>query len=126
MRISDWSSDVCSSDLRRGAPMAPRMTVALGALAAAAVGNFGLRLFHYQDAGLMVLIWQFGSVALLSALAGWSGGAVLHWPHARIAGSDRSPSRSPQPTDVRPMRSESRTQAEQCCTNGRTAAREIV
>src|SRR3546814_28082 len=72
--------------LRRGAPMAPRMTVALGALAAAAVGNFGLRLFHYQDAGLMVLIWQFGSVALLSALAGWSGGAVLRWPHARIAG----------------------------------------
>jgi hypothetical protein len=72
--------------LRRGAPMAPRMTVALGALAAAAIGNFGLRLFHYQDAGLMVLIWQFGSVALLSALAGWSGSAILRWPHARTAG----------------------------------------
>lgn len=72
--------------LRRGAPMAPRMTVALGALAAAALGNFGLRLFHYQDAGLMVLVWQFGSVALLSALAGWSGRAILRWPHARIAG----------------------------------------
>src|SRR3546814_18046374 len=68
--------------LRRGAPMAPRMTVALGALAAAAVGNFGLRLFLYQDAGLMVLIWQFGSVALLSALAGWRGGDVLRWTHA--------------------------------------------
>lgn len=70
--------------LRRGAPMAPRMTVALGALAAAAIGNFGLRLFHYQDAGLMVLVWQFGSVALLSALAGWSGRAILRWPHARV------------------------------------------
>lgn len=72
--------------LRRGAPMAPRMTVSLGALAAAAVGSFGLRLFHYQDAGLMILIWQFGSVALLSALAGWSGGAILRWPHAGAAG----------------------------------------
>jgi hypothetical protein len=72
--------------LRRGAPMAPRITVTLGALAAAALGNFGLRLFHYQDASLMVLIWQFGSVALLSALAGWSGGHILRWRHAEMAG----------------------------------------
>lgn len=72
--------------LRRGAPMAPRLTVALGALAAAALGNFGLRLFHPQDASLMVLVWQFGTVALLSALAGWSGASILRWPHAATAG----------------------------------------
>lgn len=72
--------------LRRGTPMAPRLTVALGALAAAAVGNFGLRLFHYQDASLMVLIWQFGSVALLTVLAGWNGKYILRWPHMRTAG----------------------------------------
>jgi hypothetical protein len=67
--------------LRRGAPLAPRITVALGALAAAALGNFGLRLFHPQDASLMVLVWQFGTVALLSALAGWSGASFLRWRH---------------------------------------------
>jgi hypothetical protein len=72
--------------LRRGSPMAPQITVALGALAAAALGNFGLRLFHYQDASLMVLVWQFGSVALVTALAGWRGKHILHWSHVRMAG----------------------------------------
>ncbi len=68
--------------LRRGAPLMPRLTVALGALAAASLGNFGLRLFHAQDGSLMVLVWQFGSVALLSMLACCSGGQILRWRHA--------------------------------------------
>src|SRR3546814_6095370 len=46
MRISDWSSDVCSSDLLGEAPLQGRrpllMAVALG-LAAAQVGNAGER-----------------------------------------------------------------------------------
>jgi hypothetical protein len=69
--------------LRRGAPLSPHLTVALGALAAAALGNFGLRFFHPQDASLMVLFWQFGSVALLAALAGWFGRRVIGWRHVR-------------------------------------------
>ncbi|WP_244483513.1 DUF1109 domain-containing protein [Mesorhizobium sp. 1M-11] len=71
--------------LRRGAPIAPRLTVILGALAAAALGNVGLRLFHPQDASLMVLVWQFGSVALLSLLAGWGGRQILAWRHVGSA-----------------------------------------
>lgn len=67
--------------LQKGAPVAPRTTVMLGALAAAALGNVGLRLFHPQDASLMVLVWQFGSVALLSMLAGWGGRLILVWRH---------------------------------------------
>lgn len=67
--------------LRRGAPVLPGVAVALGALAAAALGNFGLRLFHTQDAGLMVLVWQFGTVILLSMLAGLAGRHLLTWPH---------------------------------------------
>lgn len=63
--------------LLRGAPMYPRLAVALGGLAAAAAGNFGLRFFHMVDAGLLVLIWQFGSVVLLSIIAGCCG----HWIH---------------------------------------------
>lgn len=71
--------------LRKGAPMAPRLTVALGGLAAAALGNFGLRLFHAQDASLMVLVWQVGTVAILSALAGLAGRLVLSWPRLERA-----------------------------------------
>lgn len=65
--------------LRRGAPLMPCMTVALGGFAAAGLGNFGLRLFHPQDASVMVLVWQFGSVFALTALAGLMGRYILSW-----------------------------------------------
>jgi hypothetical protein len=65
--------------LRRGAPLTPHLTAALGGLAAAGLGNFGLRFFHPEDASLMVLVWQFGTVFVLSALAGWSGRYLLSW-----------------------------------------------
>lgn len=71
--------------MRRGAPIAPHLTVALGALAAASLGNFGLRLFHPQDASLMILVWQFGTVAVLSALGGLFGQRVLSWRPMTIA-----------------------------------------
>ena len=65
--------------LRRGAPLFPCLSTALAALAAAGLGNFGLRFFHPQDASLMVLVWQFGSVFMLAALAGCLGRYVLNW-----------------------------------------------
>ena len=65
--------------LRRGAPLAPHATTMLGGLAAAGLGNFGLRLFHTQDASIMVLVWQVGTVAILAALAGWAGRYLLNW-----------------------------------------------
>jgi hypothetical protein len=65
--------------LRRGAPLAPHLTAALGGLAAAGIGNFGLRLFHAEDASLMVLVWQVGTVVVLTACAGSAGGALLDW-----------------------------------------------
>lgn len=74
--------------LRRGAPLMPCTTVALGGLAAAGLGDFGLRLFHPQDASLMVLIWQFGSVAILTGLAGCAGRYVLNW-HSLIGTTRR-------------------------------------
>jgi len=78
--------------LRRGAPLTPHVTTALGALAAAGLGNFGLRLFHPQDASLMVLVWQFGTIFALSVLAGCVGRFILDWrallraTRAKIAG----------------------------------------
>lgn len=80
--------------LRRGVPIAPRVTVMLGALAAAALGNVGLRLVHSQDASLMILVWQVGSVALLSLLAGWSGRTIMR--DTTMAAGGNSPSRQPQ------------------------------
>jgi hypothetical protein len=70
--------------LRRGAPLFPRATMAMAALAVAALGNFGLRLFHLGDASIMVLVWHFGSVIVLSLLAAWIGKLVLNWNGVRV------------------------------------------
>jgi hypothetical protein len=63
--------------LHRGAPLTPHLTAVLGGLAAAALGNFGMRLFCTLDGSLMVLVWQFGTVCAPSALAGCAGHRVL-------------------------------------------------
>jgi hypothetical protein len=65
--------------LRRGAPLYPRLTLLLGALAVGAIGNFGMQIFHFRDASIMVLVWHLGSVAVLSALAGLAGERVIGW-----------------------------------------------
>ena len=65
--------------LRCGAPLTPHLTAAMGGLAAAGLGNFGLRLFHSQDASLMVLVWQVGTVFILTAMAAWTGHYLLNW-----------------------------------------------
>lgn len=68
--------------LRRGAPLFPRSTLVLGALAVAALGNLGLQLFHFKDASIMVLAWHLGSVAVLCLLAWLAGRQVLDWRSA--------------------------------------------
>lgn len=74
--------------LRRGAPLSPTLSMALGGLAAAGLGSFGLRLFHAQDASLMVLVWQLGTVALLAGLTGAMGRQVVNWQ--RLTGSGKA------------------------------------
>jgi hypothetical protein len=71
--------------IRQGAPIAPVTTTALAALAAAALGATALRLFHAQDASAMVLVWQFGSVAVLALLGALTGRRILPWPRPQIA-----------------------------------------
>lgn len=73
--------------IRQGAPIAPVTTTALAALAAGALGATALRLFHAQDASVMVLVWQFGSVALLAGLGALTGRQLLRWPAPGIASS---------------------------------------
>lgn len=69
--------------IRRGAPIAPISTTVLAMLAAGALGGAALRLFHMQDASIMVLVWQFGSVVLLAMLGGLFGRRYLRWAHVR-------------------------------------------
>jgi len=76
---------VISVMIRRGAPLMPGGTVAFAALAAAALAAFGLRFFHMQDASIMVLIWQVGSVIVLTALGGLAAPLILRWRHRLAA-----------------------------------------
>jgi len=66
--------------VKRGAPLAPLSTTALAALAATALGAAAMRLTHATDANVMVLIWQVGSVALLTCAAMLFGRRILRWP----------------------------------------------
>jgi hypothetical protein len=70
--------------LRRGAPLHPRVTLLLGALAVAAIGNFGMQIFHFRDASIMVLVWHLGSVAVISTLAGLAGERLIGWRHRGV------------------------------------------
>jgi len=64
--------------LRRGVPLTPRVTLALGGLAAAGLGYVGLSMVHAQEASVMVLVWQCGTVFALSTLAGLVGPLVMN------------------------------------------------
>ena len=68
-----------ASMLRRGAPLSPHLTTALGALAAAGLANSSSRLFHREDVTLMLLVWHVGGVFLLSAVAAAAGRYLLNW-----------------------------------------------
>lgn len=70
--------------IRRAAPFTPMVTAGLATLAASALGAAALRLFHPQDASLMLLVWQLGSVALIAGFGTFTGRRILQWspPHA--------------------------------------------
>ncbi len=70
--------------LRRGAPLHPRSTLALGALAAIALGNLGLRLFNVGDVAIMTVVWHLGAGAMLFGLAWWLGPRMLAWSHVHV------------------------------------------
>ena len=65
--------------LRRGAPLIPVASLALGALAAAAMANFGLRIFHAGDVSIQILVWHLGGAITLAMIAGSLGSRVLDW-----------------------------------------------
>ena len=70
----------------RGAPVMPRVTLALAALAVGALVNLGVMLFHVGDVSIMVLVWHGGTMALLAAVLALAGPRLFGWRHAARAG----------------------------------------
>src|SRR5206468_4074414 len=79
------------SMLRRGAPLIPATSLALGALAAAAMANFGLRIFHAGDVSIQILAWHMGGAVVVAMIAAALG---RHVGNPRSCGRDRTPRRS--------------------------------
>lgn len=67
--------------VRKGAPVHPRLALFNASLAAASLGAAALRVFHQQDMSVMILVWQVGAVAVLSAFGGALGCSLFRWPH---------------------------------------------
>ena len=77
--LGTFPATVMAAMLRRGAPLTPHLTTALGGLAAAGLANFSLRLFHPEDITIMLLVWHIGGVFALSALAAVAGRYLMNW-----------------------------------------------
>jgi hypothetical protein len=65
--------------LRRGAPIAPRLTTALAGLAVASLANVGIRFVHPFDASLIVLAWHVVAMFGVIGLATIFGNRLFTW-----------------------------------------------
>jgi hypothetical protein len=77
--------------LRRGAPLTPHRTIALAALAAAGVGNFGIRFVHSTDAGSVVLVWHLLAVFLIAVALAAVGDQIVNWRQTFVAAGTHVP-----------------------------------
>ncbi|HEY9163233.1 MAG TPA: NrsF family protein [Magnetovibrio sp.] len=65
--------------LKRGAWLTPSATVALGTLAASALGAVGLRLYHPPDATALLMLWQLIATVTFLSLAGLVSSLRNRW-----------------------------------------------
>ena len=72
--------------LRRGAPLIPHFSLALASMAVVAFANFTMRLHHYGDVSIMILVWHFGAVLFFTLIAGVLGPHFLNWRRVRPVG----------------------------------------
>ena len=66
--------------LRRGAPLTPRVTAFLGAVAALSVVNIEACLTRPHAFALTVLLWHGGTIAAIAALCALMGHRWFRWP----------------------------------------------
>ncbi len=69
--------------LRDGAPLTPRVTSALVALAAAGLANVGACIAHPHTSSTVVLLWHGATVAALVAASAWAGQHLFSWERLR-------------------------------------------
>jgi hypothetical protein len=70
---------ILAAMLKRGAPMSPRMTAALAALAAGALANVTACFSHPHVSGLTTLVWHGTTLAVLVAIASRAGTRIFRW-----------------------------------------------
>jgi hypothetical protein len=76
--------------LRRGAPLTPRLSVLLGGLAAAGLGNLGVCVTHHAYGNVLVLVWHVAIVVMLTGLVGSAGRSLLSWRTIVLAPREES------------------------------------
>ena len=70
--------------LREGAPLTPRVTGALVALAAAGLANVGACISsHPHTSSAVVLLWHGATVTALTAAGAWAGPQFFSWQRLR-------------------------------------------
>ncbi len=70
--------------LRCAALLRPTEVSVMGGLSVAAITSFALSLFHDLDATIMILVWNFGSAALIAALGTLFGRRMFRWMATRF------------------------------------------
>lgn len=65
--------------LRRGAPLVPRLTALLGALAVAGLANVCVRFVHRFDSSFVVLTWHVAAILALGAALASRGEHAFNW-----------------------------------------------
>lgn len=71
--------------LRDGAPLAPRVTLALGVLAAAGLANIGACLSHPHTSSSVLLLWHGVTALTLVMGAALLGRNLLAWPRTKLS-----------------------------------------
>ena len=89
--LGSFPAVVLALMLRRGAPLTPHLTAALGGIASAGVGNLGLRLVIPEEANVGLFVWHIGGVLALAAVAATVGHHLLNW--RSITGASQNTSR---------------------------------
>jgi hypothetical protein len=67
--------------LRRGAPLQPGPTAALGALSVASLASLGMCVALPHERDVIILVWHGATIAGVSALAAMAGRSILNWKH---------------------------------------------
>jgi hypothetical protein len=81
--------------LRYAAMLRTGAVALTGGLAIASITSAALPLFHDHDASALLLVWNLGTAALITGLAGLFGGRIFDWMAARLtAGSENVLTRS--------------------------------